>query len=47
MMQIFFNKYQYSLQPGDFTVNQIIDIFDHICQGFENKKFVCMIFVTF
>ena len=41
------NKYQSGFQPGDSTVNQLIEIYDHICQGLENKKFVCMVFVTF
>ena len=39
------NKYQSGFQPGDSTVNQYI--YDHICQGLENKKFVCMFLVTF
>ena len=38
------NKYQSGFQPGDSTVNQLIEIYDHICQGLENKKFVCMVF---
>ena len=38
------NKYQSGFQPGNSTVNQLIEIYDHICQGLENKKCVCMFF---
>jgi len=37
-------KYQSGFLPNHSTTFQLIDIFHHICQSFDNKQFSCMVF---
>ena len=37
-------KYQSGFRPGHSTIFQLIDIFHHICQAFDEKQYSCMIF---
>ena len=37
-------KYQSGFIPGHSTTFQLIDIYHHICQTFENKQYSCMVF---
>ena len=37
-------KYQSGFRPGHSTTFQLIDIFHHICQSFDEKQYSCMIF---
>ncbi|MCG8032136.1 MAG: reverse transcriptase family protein [Candidatus Thiodiazotropha taylori] len=37
-------KYQSGFVPGHSTTFQLIDIYHHICQTFENKQYSCMVF---
>ena len=37
-------KYQSGFRPGHSTTFQLIDIFHHICQSFDQKQYSCMIF---
>ena len=37
-------KYQSGFRPGHSTPFQLIDIFHHICQSFDQKQYSCMIF---
>ena len=36
-------KYQSGFRPGHSTTFQLIDIFHHICQSFDQKQYSCMI----
>ena len=38
------NKYQSGFMPGHSTSFQLIDIYHHICQTFDNKQISCMVF---
>ena len=37
-------KYQSGFLPGHSTTFQLIDIFHHICQSFDNRQYSCMVF---
>jgi len=37
-------KYQSGFLPNHSTTFQLIDIYHHICQTFDNKQFSCMVF---
>ena len=37
-------KYQSGFVPGHSTTFQLIDIYHHICQSFDNKQYSCMVF---
>ena len=37
-------KYQSGFLPNHSTVFQLVDIFHHICQAFDNKQYACMVF---
>ena len=37
-------KYQLGFRPGNSTTFQLIDIFHHICQSFDEKQYSCMVF---
>ena len=37
-------KYQSGFLPKHSTTFQLVDIFHHICQSFDNKQFSCMVF---
>ena len=37
-------KYQSGFRPGHSTTFQLIDIFHHICQSFDEKQYSCMVF---
>ena len=37
-------KYQSGFVPGHSTTFQLIDIYHHICQSFDNKQYLCMVF---
>ena len=37
-------KYQSGFIPGHSTTFQLLDIYYHICQTFENKQYSCMVF---
>ena len=37
-------KYQSGFLPNHSTIYQLIDIYHHICQSFDNKQYSCMIF---
>ena len=37
-------KYQSGFVPGHSTTFQLIDIYHHICQSFDNKQHSCMVF---
>ena len=37
-------KYQSGFRPGHSTTFQLIDIFHHICQSFDEKQYPCMVF---
>ena len=37
-------KYQSGFRPGHSTTFQLIDIFHHICQSFDEKRYSCMVF---
>ena len=37
-------KYQSGFLPNHSTVYQLVDIYHHICQGFENNQMSCMVF---
>ena len=37
-------KYQYGFRPGHSTTYQLVDIFHHICQSFDEKQYSCMVF---
>ncbi|MCG7879943.1 MAG: reverse transcriptase domain-containing protein [Candidatus Thiodiazotropha endolucinida] len=37
-------KYQSGFLPNHSTTYQLVDIYQHICQTFENNQFSCMIF---
>ena len=36
-------KYQSGFRPGHSTTFQLIDIFHHICQSFDEKQYSCMV----
>ena len=38
------NKYQSGFLPKHSTTFQLVDIFHHVCQSFDNKQFSCMVF---
>ena len=37
-------KYQSVFLPNHSTTYQLIDIYNHICQSFNNDQFSCMVF---
>ena len=37
-------KYQSGFRPGHSTTYQLVDIFHHICQSFDEKQYSCMVF---
>ena len=37
-------KYQFGFLPNHSTTYQLIDIYHHICQTFDNDQFSCMVF---
>ena len=37
-------KYQSGFLPNNSSKYQLIDIYHHICQTFDNSKFSCMVF---
>ena len=37
-------KYQSGFRPGHSTTFQLIDIFHHICQSYDEKQYSCMVF---
>jgi hypothetical protein len=37
-------KYQSGFLPNHSTTFQLVDIFHHICQSFDNKQYSCMVF---
>ena len=37
-------KYQSGFLPKHSTTFQLVDIYHHICQSFDNKQFSCMVF---
>ena len=37
-------KYQSGFRPGHSTAFQLIDIFHHICQSYDEKQYSCMVF---
>ncbi|MCG7867669.1 MAG: hypothetical protein JAY74_15080 [Candidatus Thiodiazotropha taylori] len=39
-----FYKYQSGFLPGHSTTYQLVDIFHHICQSFDEKQYSCMVF---
>ena len=38
------NKYQSGFLPNHSTTVQLIDIYHHICQTFDNNQYTCMVF---
>ena len=38
------NKYQSGFLPNHSTTLQLIDIYHHICQTFDNNQYACMVF---
>ena len=40
----FLFKYQSGFRPGHSTTFQLIDIFHHICQSYDEKQYSCMVF---
>lgn len=38
------HKYQSGFLPGHSTTYQLIDIYHHICQSFDEKQYSCMVF---
>ena len=37
-------KYQSGFLPGHSTTLQLIDIYHHICQSFDEKQYSCMVY---
>ena len=37
-------KYQSGFLPNHSTTYQLVDIYHHICQTFDNNQFSCMVF---
>ena len=47
MKIILFYKYQSGFLPGHSTTYQLVFIFHLICQSFEEKQTLCIIFVIY